>query len=161
MGDYFMKKSGFYIIKDQFFYDFSDPYLKGNKQESRPHYYCFKDEAVDIYWMIPLSSRVAKYQKIIDKKKQQGKSCDILHIAKLDNDKKSVFLIQDMFPIAKKYIEREYTISGNHLTLTSEHTQKEIERKAKRVLSLIKRGVKFMNTQPDTMIIFNKIKKDL
>ena len=66
-----------------------------------------------------------------------------------------------MFPIAKKYIEREYTISGNHLTLTSEHTQKEIERKAKRVLSLIKRGVKFMNTQPDTMIIFNKIKKDL
>ena len=38
-----MKKTGFYIIKDQFFEDMSDPYLKGNKSERRPHYYCFKD----------------------------------------------------------------------------------------------------------------------
>ena len=26
-----MKKTGFYIIKDQFFEDMNDPYLKGNK----------------------------------------------------------------------------------------------------------------------------------
>lgn len=26
-----MKKTGFYIIKDKFFEDMSDPYLKGNK----------------------------------------------------------------------------------------------------------------------------------
>lgn len=35
------KKSGFYIIKDQFFEDMNDPYLKGNKSGNRPHYYCF------------------------------------------------------------------------------------------------------------------------
>ena len=36
-----MKKTGFYIIKDKFFVDMPDPYLKGNKAGNRPHYYCF------------------------------------------------------------------------------------------------------------------------
>ncbi len=38
-----MKKTGFYIIKDKFFEDMPDPYLKGNKAGNRPHYYCFED----------------------------------------------------------------------------------------------------------------------
>lgn len=152
-----MKQSGFYIIKEQFFEDMQDPYLKGNKGENRPHYYCFKDTEKDIYWMIPLSSRVDKYQRIIDNKKKNGKSCDILHVVKLDDDKKSVFLIQDMFPITEKYMEREYTIAGNHLILTSEHVAKEIDKKARKVLALLKRGIKFMPTQPDIMKIFNKL----
>ena len=59
-----MKKTGFYIIKDQFFEDMSDPYLKGNKSERRPHYYCFKDTKENIYWMIPLSSKIDKYRKL-------------------------------------------------------------------------------------------------
>ena len=31
-----MKKTGFYIIKDKFFGDMSDPYLKGNKEGNIP-----------------------------------------------------------------------------------------------------------------------------
>ena len=100
-----MKKAGFYMIKDSFFEVMSDPFLKGNKQGNRPHYYCFEDDESGIYWIIPLSSRVSKYKKIIEKKEKTGKKCDILHIAKLDNDKESVFLIQDMFPITEDYIE--------------------------------------------------------
>ena len=46
-----MKKTGFYIIKDKFFEDMSDPYLKGNKAGNRPHYYCFEDTGRGIYWM--------------------------------------------------------------------------------------------------------------
>ena len=30
-----MKKTGFYIIKDRFFEDMPDPYLKGNKAGNR------------------------------------------------------------------------------------------------------------------------------
>jgi hypothetical protein len=41
-----------------------------------------------------------------------------------------------MFPITDEYIEREYTIAGNHLMLTSEHTAREIEQKAKKVMSM-------------------------
>lgn len=44
-----MKKTGFYIIKDQFFEDMNDPYLKGNKSGNRTHYYCFEDSITGIY----------------------------------------------------------------------------------------------------------------
>ena len=43
------------IIKDKFFEDMPDPYLKGNKAGNRPHYYCFEDSSTGIYWMIPLT----------------------------------------------------------------------------------------------------------
>lgn len=78
-----MKKTGFYIIKDKFFEDMPDPYLKGNKAGTRPHYYCFEDADAGIYWMIPLSSRIEKYRRIIEKKEKAGRPCDILHIVKL------------------------------------------------------------------------------
>ena len=74
----------------------NDSYLKGNKDANRPHYYCFKEETTGLFWMIPLSSRIDKYRKIINKKIANGKPCDILHIMKLDNNKESVFLIQDI-----------------------------------------------------------------
>lgn len=69
-----MKKSGFYIIKEQFFEDMNEPYLKGNKKENRPHYYCFEDENTGIYWMIPLSSKIEKYRKIMEKREAKGKA---------------------------------------------------------------------------------------
>ncbi len=52
------EKTGFYIIKDKFFEDMSDPYLKGNKAGNRPHYFCFEDTSRGIYWRIPLSSQI-------------------------------------------------------------------------------------------------------
>lgn len=135
------KKTGFYIIKDKIFEDMPEPDLKGNKAGNRLHYYCFEDSSTGIYWMIPLSSRIDKYRQIIEKKEKAGKPCDILHIVKLDDSRESAFLIQDMFPITEEYIEREYTIAGNHLMLTSEHTAREIEQKARKVMdSLIIEG---------------------
>ena len=64
-----------------------------------------------------------------------------------------------MFPITEEYIEREYTIAGNHLMLTSEHTAKEIEQKAKKVIGMLKRGIKFTPTQPDVMAILENLRK--
>ena len=93
------------------------------------------------------------------KKEKAGKPCDILHIVKLDDSRESVFLIQDMFPITEEYIEREYTIAGNHLMLTSEHTAREIEQKAKKIMGMLKRGIKFTPTQPDVMTILEKLKE--
>ena len=154
-----MKKTGFYIIKDKFFEDMSDPYLKGNKSGNRPHYYCFEDTMTGIYWMIPLSSKVEKYKGVIAKKEKAGKPCDIIHIVKLDNSRESAFLIQDMFPLTEEYIEREYTIAGNHLTLTSEHTANIIEQKARKVMAMLKRGVKFTPTQPDVCGILEKLER--
>lgn len=78
---------------------------------------------------------------------------------KLDDSRESAFLIQDMFPITEGYIEREYTIAGNHLILTSEHTVREIEQKAKKVIGMLKHGVKFTPTQPNVMAILEKLQQ--
>lgn len=154
-----IKKTGFYIIDEQFFLDMKEPYLKGNKGENRPHYYCFKDDKLGVYWMIPLSSKIDKYKKIMEKKINNNKPCDIIHITKLDNGYLSVFLIQDIFPITKEYVKREYTINGKHLLLTSEHDIKTIEHKAKKVIGMLKRGIKFMPTQVNIPLILDKLKK--
>lgn len=66
--------------------------------------------------------------------------------------------VQEMFPVTEEYIEREYTIAVNHLMLTSEHTAREIEQKAKKVMGMLKRGVKFTPTQPNVLVILEKLK---
>ena len=109
--------------------------------------------------MIPLSSQIEKYKKIVNKKVKTGKPCDIIHIVKLDDNRESAFLIQDMFPITSEYIEREYTIAGNHLLLTSEHVARTIEKKAKKVLGMLRRGVKFTPTQPNVIAMLSKLKQ--
>lgn len=43
-----------------------EPYLKGNKEGNRPHYYCYEDKGTGLYWMIPLSSKIDKYKKIVE-----------------------------------------------------------------------------------------------
>ncbi len=93
------------------------------------------------------------------KKKKAGKPCDILHIVKLDDSRESAFLIQDIFPITEEYIEREYTFAGNHLMLTSENTAREIEKKARKVIGMLKRGIKFTPTQPDVMAILERLRE--
>jgi hypothetical protein len=153
-----MIQHGFYIVKDDFFISMNDPYLKGNKAQNRPHYYCFKDTQEEYYWLIPLSSKIEKYKKLIEKRMLQNKDCDTLMIAKLDNGKESVFLIQDIFPITDEYIERPYTICGNHLRVTSEHLAKEIDKKAKKVINMLKKGVRFTPTQPNIIEIIKKLK---
>ena len=40
--------------------------------------------------------------------------------------------------------------------LTSEHTAREIEQKARKVMGMLKRGVKFTPMQPDVMTILEK-----
>ena len=57
-----------YHIKDEFFDIVNDENLMTNHErgKKRPTYFTIKDN--DILWFIPLSSKVEKYQKIIDKK---------------------------------------------------------------------------------------------
>lgn len=142
----------------------ADPYLHSNKGGNRPHYYCFEGDEEGIYWVIPLSSRVEKYRGVVKRIEERHGRCDLIHIAKTVNDRYSVFLIQDMFPITKKYIEREYTLNGKPFSLNRESTIAEINKKAKAVKMQIEHGVKFMKTQPDAMrilkIMLNEIRNE-
>ncbi|MGN1379744.1 MAG: hypothetical protein ACI4XR_05090 [Bacilli bacterium] len=55
-----------YHIKDSFFEKVKDKGLMSNHENShaRPPYFTIKDK--NILWFIPLSSKIDKYQKIID-----------------------------------------------------------------------------------------------
>lgn len=148
-----MRERGFYVVKDEFFADFPDPYLKGNKEERRPHYFALHDAKTGLAWMVPMSSRVDKYKTIIEKRVSCGKPYDTLHICKLDNGVLNVFLLQDMFPVAEGYILSPYTINGTPLMLTSDAEVAAVKKKALRVLNMIHRGVKFTPTQPNVLRI--------
>lgn len=156
-----MDKFGFYIIKDDYFIRFNDPFLKGNKEQNRPHYYCFNDDINGLYWLIPMSGRVDNYKKIIKTRQSCGKPCDILHVCKLSSDRENAFLIQDMLPVTDKYILRPYTFAGKPLILVKDEDKRIIEQKAKRVLNLIKRGTKVTPLQADVMKIKNELLNDL
>lgn len=151
-----INEHGFYIIDDRYFQDFNDSYLRGNHEENRPHYYCFKDSNTGLLWIIPLSSRTEKYKTLIERKTKEGKPCDVFHVMKLAG-KESAFLIGDMFPITEKYILREYTIGKHPLKLMDKHQIKDLDKKARKVLALIKKGVKFNPTQPDVMKIAQEL----
>jgi hypothetical protein len=151
-----MDKGYFYIIKDEYFDDFPDKFLKGNKEENRPHYYCFKDNKTGLYWIIPLSSRIEKYEKYMKKDQEKYGRSDKFHIVSIAG-KTECFLIQDMFPIIPEYIEREYTVNKIPLKLTNKGIAKEISQKASKILALIRKGVKFSPTQPDVL----KIEKEI
>ena len=150
-------ENGFYIINDTFFKDFPDDYLKRNHGENRPHYYCFKAEDTGLYWVIPLSKRSYKYKPIIEKfEMKKRKPCDKLHIINIAG-KESVFLIQDMFPITEEYISREYTIANLHLRILDQRQIDILNKKAKKIMNLIRLNIRFNHTQPDVL----KIEKQL
>ena len=156
-----MDKFGFYIIKDDYFKRFNDPCLKGNKEENRPHYYCFDDEVNGLYWLIPMSSRTDKYKRIIKSNQELHKPCDILHVCKLSNDKENAFLIQDMLPVTDKYILRPYTFAGKPLLLIKDEDKRIISQKAKRILNLIQRGINVTPLQADVMKIRLELLEEL
>ena len=139
----------FYFIKDSFFDIIDDLELMQNKENGnkRPCYYCFKSKKYDdIIWFIPVSTKIEKYQKIYNYKIQKqiklGKkpSIDTIVFGNVANTY-SVFLIQNMFPVTKKYVESQY-IKNKVAIRLSNKLQKEVIYKANKVLNLYNHGMK-------------------
>lgn len=103
-----------YHIKDEFFDKINDKGLMINHENghARPTYFTIKDK--DILWFIPLSSKVSKYQPIIDKKRKKYGSCRSIMIREIAN-KDSVILLQNAFPTLEKYIDHPHIIDGKPL----------------------------------------------
>lgn len=137
-----------YHIKDEYFEKVGKNLgLMSNKENGRfrPNYYAIKDKNSDIIWMIPLSSRYDKYIGIYNKKVDQHGRCLNLVISKYGG-KKSVFLLQNMFPILPKYIDHVHTANGKPLEV-HKSVRDEIDKKFKEIIELEKRGAKILFTQ--------------
>jgi len=103
-----------YHIKDEFFDKINDKGVMINHENghARPTYFTIKDK--DILWFIPLSSKVEKYKKIIDKKIEQYGSCKSIMISEIAGNK-SVILLQNAFPTLEKYIDHPHIVNGRPL----------------------------------------------
>ena len=132
-------KTGYlYHIKDEYFNVANDESLMQNheKGKKRPTYFTIKDK--DILWFIPVSSKVEKYQKIIDNKIEKYGFCNTIIIRKIA-DEESAILLQNAFPTLEKYIDHVHTVDGVPLKVPTD-LQNEIKSMFKNMLALKKRG---------------------
>lgn len=136
-----------YHVKDEFFdkVNSSNVMINHENGHSRPSYLAIKEK--DILWFIPLSSKVEKYQKIINLKENKYGSCKTILIKKIAG-KKQVILIQNAFPIIKKYIKNRHTISGKEIVVSSA-VKREIINDFKYILSLKESGLNLFFTDID------------
>lgn len=142
-----------YFVSDAFFATIQDPYLKINYENTkRPHYFAFEDSETGLFWLVPCSSKIDKYECLIQKKQEQHKPTDTIKIVKIF-DKKVALLFQDMFPVIETYIEGRYIKGGQPVRIADPKLIQELEKNARRVINLLHRGVRFTPTQPDVLRI--------
>ena len=136
-----------YHIKDEFFDKINDKGLMINHENghARPTYFTIKDK--DILWFIPLSSKVSKYQPIIDKKIKKYGSCRSIMIREIAN-KDSVILLQNAFPTLEKYIVHPHVIDGKRLKVI-DTLKDEILDNFKYLLALKSQGTNLFFTDID------------
>ena len=142
-----------YHIKDEFFDIVNDDNLMANHErgKKRPTYFTIKDK--DILWFIPLSSKVEKYQKIIDKKTEKYGFCNTIFIRKI-LEKDSVILFQNAFPTLEKYIDHIHTLNGAPARV-ADNLKEEILENFEKLLKLKNHGHNVFFTDVD------KIKKQM
>ena len=142
-----------YHIKDEFFDIVNDENLMANheKGKKRPTYFTIKDK--DILWFIPLSSKVEKYKKIVDKKVVRFGFCNTILIEKVF-DKKTAILLQNAFPTLEKYIDHVHTVD-NKPAKVPEALGKIILENFENLIKLKERGINLFFTDID------KIKKQM
>lgn len=136
-----------YHIKDEFFDEINGKGLMINHENgrSRPTYFTIKDK--DILWFIPLSSKVSKYQPIIDKKVKKYGDCRSIMIREIA-DKKSVILLQNAFPTLEKYIDHPHTINGAPARV-GDLLKDEILENFNALLAMKKQGINLFFTDID------------
>ena len=110
----------FYFVKDEFYKLINDSFLVSNK-ENGAEWPCFLaiEENNGIIWMIPVTSKATKFKEILNKKIKRYGICDTIVIGKLLG-RECAFLIQNMFPITKYYIEKEYIQASNNVPVAIE-----------------------------------------
>ena len=143
----------FYFVSDKFFEKVDDTNLKMNYDTTqRPHYFALRDKKTDLLWLVPCSTKIEKFERIIEKRKQYNRPNDTIKIVTIQ-DKKTVLLLQDMFPIDENYITNQYIRGGQPVRIANVDIVADIERSARRVAILLRQGVKFTPTQPNVLRI--------
>lgn len=137
-------------MKDSYFDRFSDCNLMTNKKSgNRPCYYCFEYEG--LYWMIPISSKTEKYEKIFQQRKKKYRNYFGIKFGYV-NGRRSAFLLQNLCPVTAEYVDQVYTINhGTDYVRVSKKMDAELQGAAKQIIRLYQKGI------PSTLSDIDKI----
>lgn len=148
-----MEVGKLYFIKNSFYEIFLDCNLLINKEiingklHGRPCCYAFQFDKKDknIYWMIPISSKVKKYEEIYNKYLKKYGKCDNISFGYVLGEKKA-FLPQNLFPITKKYIDGIYIDknTGKAINIAND-LMAELNKKARKKIRYNQQGKKIWN----------------
>ena len=147
-----MEFGKFYFIKDQYFVDYPDGKLMLNRERDehgkfhrRPCYYAVQDlKNPEIYWFVPISKQVDKFKVHYDKKVQQHGECDTICFGYVLGTH-AAFLIQNMCPVTDEYVDELYVDYKTNIAVgIKPEMAQEVERKARKVLNLYRRGKTFL-----------------
>ncbi|MCF8012152.1 MAG: hypothetical protein K9L17_13045 [Clostridiales bacterium] len=118
-----MEIGNFYFLTADYFNDFPDNYLMGNKQNiqgathDRPCFYAIYDNSTSLYWLIPISSQLTKFKAIYQNKINRNGKCDTIAFAEVMGYEKA-FLIQNMCPVILRYIKNVYIDNEANIPVT-------------------------------------------
>jgi len=139
----------FYFVKDEFFQRINDPALMTNYDTTkRPHYLAFSDSSTSLFWLVPCSSKIEKYEGLIKKRQEQNKPHDHIQIVRIQGGK-TALIFNGMFPINPDYISSMFMRFGEPVSITDPKIKESLEKTANRIVMLLRRGIKFTQSQPD------------
>lgn len=157
-----------YFVKDEFYERFKGCGLLENKEiingkpHGRPCCYLFsfnkKDSDNEIYWMIPISSKVSKYKKEYQHSINKYKMCDNISFGYVLGEEKA-FLPQNLFPVTKEYIGSTYLDyhTGEPIEIPKD-LMSELNKKARKKIRYNQQGKTL--GMSDTVKIYNELNKD-
>lgn len=152
-----------YFIKDSFYDRFSNCGLLENKEiingkeHNRPCCYAlkFNKEDKDIYWMIPISSKVEKYRKKYQRTIEKYGVCDDVSFGYVLG-KECAFLPQNLFPVTENYIKNVYIDVNTAKPITiPKNLMADLNKKARKKIRYNQQGKLFGMT--NIMKIYNEL----
>lgn len=129
----------FYFLKPEYAQQFADPKFMNSKEHNRP-YFCAFTENGRVFWLVPISSKVDKFESIYATKIKRYGKCDTIDFCHILGRKKAV-LIQNMHPVTQDFVLNEYNDPHGKPVQLCEKVRKRISHKAKKVLALQRKGV--------------------
>jgi len=147
-----MTSFGLYVLTQEYMdKHYIAKYPQDKETGERPFFFAFKEDSSDMYWVIPISSKVEKYKPVIAKFSNAG------YIHELYGGKESVILTQNVVPAKNEHFEREFTVNSIHYILKDENVKHEIMTRAKSIIAIIKhRDIPFFKEVKD---LYNTLSK--
>ena len=136
-----MQQGYTYHIKDEFFQQFDLPYLMSNRENGgyRPHFCAIRDQRKEnVYWMIPITSKVEKFHQIYGRKVARHGRCDTIVFGNFAGDERA-FLLQNMFPVTEQYIDHVHTVRGVPVII-HQRLERMLQNKVRTLLSMYRNG---------------------